>query len=84
MRKNFFLYSQIYRDQKIGGKKREIIFPETQQIVRAKNVRKKSSEKGAKKHFLKSHEYRDLKWGEKPAKQFFQKQTNSASKKMLG
>ena len=51
MRKNFFLYSQEYRDQKIGGKKRETIFPETQQIVRAKNVRKQSSEKSAKTLF---------------------------------
>jgi len=49
--------------------------------VRAKNG-KKSSEKSAKNVFLYSHEYRDQKMGGKKfAKQFFQKQTNSASKK---
>ena len=43
---------------------------------------KKSSEKSAKKLFLYSHEYRELKMGgKKLAKQFFQKHTNSASKK---
>ena len=43
---------------------------------------KKSSEKSAKNVFLYSHEYRDQKmWGKKRAKHFFQKHTNSASKK---
>ena len=43
---------------------------------------KKSSEKSAKNVFLYSHEYRDQKMGgTKRAKQFFQKHTNSASKK---
>jgi len=43
---------------------------------------KKSSEKRAKKRFLFSHEYHYKKmWGKKRAKQFFQKHTNSASKK---
>ena len=46
---------------------------------------KKSSEKSAKNVFLYSHEYRDQKMGgKKRAKQFFQKHTNSASKKCLG
>ena len=49
--------------------------------VRAKNVRKKSSGKSAKKRFLYSHEYRDPKGGKKRAKQVFQKHTNSACKK---
>ena len=50
--------------------------------MRAKNVGEKSSEKSAKYVFLYSHEYRDQKMGgTKPAKQFFQKHTNSASKK---
>ena len=41
-----------------------------------------SSEKCAKKLFLYSHEYRDQKMrGKKPAKFFFQKHTNCASKK---
>ena len=45
---------------------------------------KKSSEKCAKNVFLYSHEYRDQKIeGTKRAKQFFQKHTNSASKKCL-
>ena len=43
---------------------------------------KKSSEKSAKNVFLYSHEYRDQKmWGKKRTKPFFQKHTNSASKK---
>ena len=43
---------------------------------------KKSSEKSPKNVFLNSHEYRDKKiGGTKRAKQFFQKHTNSASKK---
>ena len=43
---------------------------------------KKSSEKSAKNVFLYSHEYSDQKiGGTKRAKQFFQKHTNSASKK---
>jgi len=42
-------------------------------MVQAKNVGKKSSEKGGKTRFLYSHEYRDQKMGEKSAKQFFQK-----------
>ena len=46
---------------------------------------KKSSEKSEKNVFLYSHEYRDQKiGGEKSAKQFFQKYTNSASKKCWG
>ena len=48
----------------------------------SKNVGKKSSEKSAKNVFLYSHEYRDQKMGgKKRAKQFFQKHTNSTSKK---
>ena len=43
---------------------------------------KKSSEKSAKNISLYSHEYRDQKMGgTKRAEQFFQQQTNSASKK---
>ena len=44
---------------------------------------KKSSEKSAKKRVLYSHEYRTKKrGGKKPAKQLFQKHTNSATKKV--
>ena len=43
---------------------------------------KKSSEKSEKNVFLYSNKYRDQKmWRKKRAKQFFQKHTNSASKK---
>jgi len=53
--------------------------------VRSKNFGKKSSEKSAKNVFLYSHEYREKKWlGKKSANQFFQKHTNSASKKCWG
>ena len=50
--KTFFYIHENIVTKKLGGKKRETIFPENQQIVRAKNVRKKSSEKSAKKRFL--------------------------------
>jgi len=50
-----------------------------------KMLGKKLSEKTANKVFLYSHEYRDQKMGgKKLAKQFFQKHTNSASKKCWG
>jgi len=46
---------------------------------------KKATEKSAKNVFLYSHEYRAEKMGEKKrAKQFFQKQSNNASKKCWG
>jgi len=48
--------------------------------VPAKNVKKIVS-KSAKTRFLYSHEYREQKMGGKNAKQFFQKNSNSASKK---
>ena len=47
--------------------------------MRAKNVGRESSEKSPKTSCFFSHEYRDQKGGEKRAKQFFQKHTNSAS-----
>ena len=50
----------------------------------AKNIGKKIVSKSAKKRFLQSYECFDKKWGRgggKCAKQFFQKHTNSASKK---
>ena len=40
----------------------------------------KTPQKIPKKRFLYSHEYRDQKWGEKRAKQYFQKHTNIARK----
>ena len=47
----------------------------------AKNVGKQIVKKSAKTLFLYSHEFRDQKMGEKSAKHFFHKHTNSASKK---
>jgi len=53
--------------------------------VRAKNVGEKIGGKSEKSVFLNSHEYRDQKMeGTKRTKQFFQKHTNSASKKCWG
>ena len=43
---------------------------------------KKSSGKSAKNVFLYSHEYRELKMGEKTREIFFPETTNSTSKKM--
>ena len=79
----FFLYSHEYRDQKIGEKSARNYFSSNTRIVRAKKLRKKSSQKSAKTRFLYSYEYRDQKMGmgKKRAKQLFQKHTNSASKK---
>jgi len=48
--------------------------------VRAKNVGKKSPEKGQKSDFYIRKNIVRKKWGEKRAKQFLQKHTNSASK----
>jgi len=69
--KKSFLYSHEYRDQKMGEKTRETIFPENTNSARKKCL-KKSSEKSAKIRFLNSHKYPDQKWGggKKRAKQF--------------
>jgi len=63
--KNFFLYSQEYRDKKIGGKKREAIIPETQQIVRSNNVWKKIVAKFAKYRFYLNTNVVTKKWWKK-------------------
>ena len=69
--KKRFLYSNEYRDQKMGEKTRETIFPENTNSA-SKKCLKKSSEKSAKIRFLNSHKYRDQKFGgKKRAKQFF-------------
>jgi len=81
--KKRFLYSQEYRDQKIGGRNARKNFSRHTRIVPSKNVGKKSSERSAKKRFLYTHEYRDQKMREKKsAKQYFQIHMNSASKKV--
>jgi len=46
----------------------------------SKKCCEKRRKKNTKERFLYSHEYRDQKWGEKRAKQFFQKYMNSARK----
>jgi len=50
--KKGFFYSHEYRVENNGGKTRETIFPDTQHIVRDKNVGKKNVGKSAKKRFL--------------------------------
>jgi len=66
----------------MGGKTRKNNFSRNTRIVREKYVGEKSLEKSAKTRFLYSLEYRDQKMGGKErAKLFFQKHTNSASKK---
>jgi len=80
--KTRFLYSHEYRDQKMGGNNARNNFSRNTRIVRAKNILKKIVTKKCENTFLYSHEYRVQKIGEKKrAKQYFQKQTNSASKK---
>ena len=82
--KNVFLYSHEYRYKIWGQQNARNNFSRNTLIVRAKNVGKKIVGKSAKNVFLYSHEYRDQKMGvKKRAKQFFQKHTNSASKKCL-
>ena len=82
-KKVFYIHTNIVT--KNGGKNERNNISRNTPIMREKYVGKKSLEKSAKTRFLYSHEYRDQKMGVKErAKQFFQKQTNSASKKMLG
>ena len=83
MRKTFFYIHTNIVTKKYGGHKtHETIFPETNEKCELKMLGKKSSGKSAKKVFLYLHEYRDQKMGgEKRAKQFLDKHTNSASKK---
>ena len=81
--KNVFLYSHEYRDQKMRGKNARNNFSRNTIIVRAKILGKKSFQKSEKTGFLYSHEYRDQEMGgKKRVKQFFQKHTNSASKRV--
>jgi len=76
----FSIHTNIV-SKKRGEKTRETIFPETQQIVRTKYVRKKSSGKSAKKSFLYLHEYRDLKWGKNPRNNFYRNKPIVTAKK---
>ena len=63
--KTRLLYSNEYRDQKIGGKSRETMFPDTHEYCEQKMLGKISSQKSAKTRFLYSQEYRDQKVGGK-------------------
>jgi len=65
VRKNVFLYSHEYRDQKLERKKAQNNFSRNTRMVRAKMLRKKSSPKRTKIRFLYLHEYRDEKIGGK-------------------
>ena len=54
--KTRFLYSEEYRDQKLGGKNaRNNFFQKHTNIARKKMLGKKSSQKSAKTRFLYSH-----------------------------
>ena len=54
--KTRFLYSQGYRDQKLGGKKRaKLFFQNHTNSASKKMLGKKSSQKSAKTRFLYSH-----------------------------
>ena len=67
----FIIFTRITLTKNGGGKKRETIFPETQGQCVQKMLGKKSSGKSAKNVFLYSHEYRELKMGEKTREFFF-------------
>jgi len=79
--KKRFLYSHEYRDQEIGRKKARNNFSRNTQMVRAKMLRKKSSQKRAKKRFLYSHEFRDEKIGGKNARNNFSRNTRMVKEK---
>jgi len=80
--KKRFLYSNEYRQQYMGGKKRAKQFFQKHTNSASKNVAKKIIGKKSEKRFLYLLEYHDQKMaGKKGAEQFFQKQKNSASKK---
>ena len=63
---------------------RETIFPETHYKCERKIFGKKSSEKSAKNVFLYSHEYRELKMGEKTHETFFSRNTRIVRAKNVG
>jgi len=64
VRKNVFLYSHEYRDQKMLGTKRaKKFFQKHTNSASKKCWGNNSSERSPKKHFLYSHEYRDQKMG---------------------
>ena len=81
--KTSFLYSHEYRDEKIGGKTHETIFPETNEYCEKKMLGKNCLEK-VRKYISYIHTNivtKKMDGGWKRAKQFFQNYTNSTSKK---
>jgi len=67
-----------------GKKCWEKIIVKKGEIVRAKNVGKKTPQKIPKKRFLYSHEYRDQKWGGKNARNNFFSNTRIVREKYVG
>ena len=57
--KKFFLYSQEYHDQKMGGIKRAKQFFQKHTNCASKKCWEKKFRKNCEKRFLYSHEYRD-------------------------
>ena len=85
VRKTFFYIHTNIVTKKWGEQNEQNNFSRYTRIVRAKNVGKKIVGKKCEKVFLYSQEYSDQKMGgTKRAKQFFQKHTNSGSKKCWG
>jgi len=85
VRKNVFLYSHVYRDQKIGGGKRaKQFFQKHTNSASKKYWGKNSSERSPKKRFLYSQEYRDQKMGGKNARNNFSRHTRIVPSKNVG
>jgi len=81
-RKNvFYFHTNIITKKCVEKNARNNFFRNTR-IVRSKNVGKNRLENVRKKRFLYSHEHRDLKGGEKRAKQVFRK-TRIVRQKLL-
>ena len=76
----FFILTRISWPKNGGEKKRETIFQEKHEQCQQKML-KKSSQKMRKHVFYIHTNIVNKKWGGKNAKQFFQKNSNSASKK---
>ena len=78
--KNVFLYSHEYRDQKMGGKTRETIFPRNTGIVLEKNLRK-----NVRKTFFYIHtNIVTKKWWEQNAQNNFSRYTRIVRAKNFG
>ena len=67
--KNVFLYSNEYRDRKMGGEKSAKQFFQKHTNSAIKNVGEKSTKRSEKNVFFYSHEYRDQKMGGEKTRQ---------------